>query len=261
MKLYHYTDLNGLKGIVESQSLWATSLLFLNDSEELKHGMQCIRNALPKFNGDMPSTYIDNVIKAMDRYGDKLSKNVYNISFCQEPELLSQWRGYSNTHGVCLEFDLDNLLNTLDFECCNAFHSEVIYCSRGEPLKAETELKNFFDDIRRGGELSRNHASKFASQATPFFKNDSFSEEKEYRLVVYPHVGFQDVRFRTSKNGLIPYIELKTKQQRGQKIPIDKVTIAPSSNAEFMRDGIRFFLDYHFYKSTKVEASLTPYRG
>ena len=24
MKIYHYTDLNGLKGIIESGSLWAT---------------------------------------------------------------------------------------------------------------------------------------------------------------------------------------------------------------------------------------------
>ncbi len=29
MKIYHYTDLNGLKGIIESGSLWATHFSFL----------------------------------------------------------------------------------------------------------------------------------------------------------------------------------------------------------------------------------------
>lgn len=46
MKIYHYTDLNGLKGIIESGSLWATHFSFLNDSNELTHGMNCLENAL-----------------------------------------------------------------------------------------------------------------------------------------------------------------------------------------------------------------------
>ncbi len=46
MKIYHYTDLNGLKGITESGSLWATHFSFLNDSNELIHGMNCLENAL-----------------------------------------------------------------------------------------------------------------------------------------------------------------------------------------------------------------------
>ncbi|MFO1205708.1 MAG: hypothetical protein U1E63_08295 [Burkholderiales bacterium] len=32
--LYHYTTAEGLKGIVESQQLWATNIAYLNDAEE-----------------------------------------------------------------------------------------------------------------------------------------------------------------------------------------------------------------------------------
>lgn len=32
--LYHYTSLSGLKGIVETGKIWATNILYLNDSEE-----------------------------------------------------------------------------------------------------------------------------------------------------------------------------------------------------------------------------------
>lgn len=35
--LFHYTDFNGLKGIVENREIWATHTGFLNDLSELHH--------------------------------------------------------------------------------------------------------------------------------------------------------------------------------------------------------------------------------
>nr|WP_235843329.1 hypothetical protein [Enterobacter huaxiensis] len=59
MKIYHYTDLNGLKGIIESGSLWATHFSFLNDSNELTHGMNCLENALQYLRDDFnPKTLV-----------------------------------------------------------------------------------------------------------------------------------------------------------------------------------------------------------
>ncbi len=42
-ELYHYTGIHGLKGIVESQTLWATHYKYLNDAEEIRH----FRDRLP----------------------------------------------------------------------------------------------------------------------------------------------------------------------------------------------------------------------
>lgn len=36
-ELFHYTDINGLKGILGTQTLWATHYAYLNDSQEIKH--------------------------------------------------------------------------------------------------------------------------------------------------------------------------------------------------------------------------------
>ena len=33
--LYHYTTMDGLKGIIASKSLWATKIQYLNDASEL----------------------------------------------------------------------------------------------------------------------------------------------------------------------------------------------------------------------------------
>ena len=40
--LYHYTSLEGLRGIVDSRTLWATDIRYLNDAQELHHFGQLV---------------------------------------------------------------------------------------------------------------------------------------------------------------------------------------------------------------------------
>lgn len=40
--VWHYTDVQGFKGIVESEGLWATNADFLNDPTELKYGVELL---------------------------------------------------------------------------------------------------------------------------------------------------------------------------------------------------------------------------
>ncbi|GAF99954.1 unnamed protein product, partial [marine sediment metagenome] len=35
--VYHYTSLEGLIGIINSQRIWATDILYLNDASEFKY--------------------------------------------------------------------------------------------------------------------------------------------------------------------------------------------------------------------------------
>ena len=44
--LFHYTDSKGFLGILESNTLWATSARYLNDSSEYTYGMKLIADAL-----------------------------------------------------------------------------------------------------------------------------------------------------------------------------------------------------------------------
>jgi hypothetical protein len=37
--LYHYTDVHGSKGIIDSQALWATNIYYLNDSQEFDYAI------------------------------------------------------------------------------------------------------------------------------------------------------------------------------------------------------------------------------
>ena len=44
--LYHYTDADGLKGIVENEEIWLTSVLHLNDPSEVNYGIDAARQDL-----------------------------------------------------------------------------------------------------------------------------------------------------------------------------------------------------------------------
>ena len=44
--ILHYTTLEGLKGILESGSLWASDIRFLNDIQEFKSGKKTFRDHL-----------------------------------------------------------------------------------------------------------------------------------------------------------------------------------------------------------------------
>jgi len=49
--LYHYTTVTGLKGIVESQSLWASDVRYMNDSAELKYIISLLKDCSESFQG------------------------------------------------------------------------------------------------------------------------------------------------------------------------------------------------------------------
>lgn len=54
MKIYHYTGLNGLRSIIESDSLWTTHFSFLNDNNELIHDINSLENALQYLRNNFP---------------------------------------------------------------------------------------------------------------------------------------------------------------------------------------------------------------
>lgn len=69
MAIFHYTDLFGLKGILDSNSLWATNIYFLNDKEESNHGCECFRNTIKIVDDNIiPKDKKTILLKSLDMY-------------------------------------------------------------------------------------------------------------------------------------------------------------------------------------------------
>ena len=262
MKIYHYTDLNGLKGIIESGSLWATHFSFLNDSNELTHGMNCLENALQYLREDFNPKTLKFIEQALTHFRMHRAAHVYNLSFCLEPDLLSQWRGYGSSQGVCLEFDDDELVASLKLTQNQVFKNRVIYTKENSTVEARNEILAFFNAPKVQSAISQDamyelgYAAELAHSLPPFFKNDGFKEEQEFRMVILPDRPFEGVNFRVSNNGLVPYLILEAKE----KLPLKSIRIGPRSNRSMMMEGISFLLQNKGYTSTQILFTETPFR-
>lgn len=160
--LHHYTDINGLTGILESQSLWATHYKALNDFSEIEH----IRPRLESLTYQLVNELMRHAAREslkyrrfLDRNGglhkcsrqeartiiqvlyqitfEGMNKNggfaePYVVSFCahsghskyvKQNGLLSQWRGYGSDGGYALVFDTKSLWVTLKADLDRHFYA------------------------------------------------------------------------------------------------------------------------------------------
>ena len=142
-ELFHYTGINGLQGILESQSLWATHSSFLNDTTEIEAFKKILPDILrpamiktvdriqKKPNGQAliePHGGIDGAVQFLSSTINDIlydvfrnhHEDIYIASFCTHKNdeenqhgSLSQWRGYGQDGGYAIVFDgklLDNFL-------------------------------------------------------------------------------------------------------------------------------------------------------
>lgn len=154
-ELFHYTDFNGLSGILESQQLWATHYEHLNDTTEVNHMKEYLVEILAEIFGRAVGEIRKNSL-ALDlrirRFGGLLSvvrhearsfvESMYQVGFTGRPDaaplsppficsfcshasdnpyekehgLLSQWRSYGGQDGYALVFDSAELSKLLQRE-------------------------------------------------------------------------------------------------------------------------------------------------
>jgi hypothetical protein len=142
--LWHYTPYGGLKGILESQELWATNVRYLNDEEEIKgffdrrfpiilqEGIEAGilqmeeteegRKKLQSYGGAAKvRSSASEINSRMRTYVDE--HEIFVTSFCYtmpgadyEDGLLSQWRGYGSDGGYALIFETNDLHKLLQRE-------------------------------------------------------------------------------------------------------------------------------------------------
>lgn len=266
MAIFHYTDLNGLKGIIENNSLWATNINFLNDREEFHHGYKCFLNSLEYIG---PPYYLPEMRKTIEEmlthFISQQGRHIYTISFCSVADQLSQWRGYGREQGICIEFDEAMLSSVLKHHNYDMSCGEVIYTKENSTLEAKDEINRLIDvngpgsiDYRKDSFERSIYIYHVIRKTIPFFKHKGFIEEREYRFAFTASNQVPDVKFRVSRGGYVPYIILKPLD--GIKLPIKKIIIGPSKNVQDVDAGIRFFLKHYGCDSIEIEHSKVPYR-
>lgn len=292
--LYHYTSLDAFKGIIESGMLWATHIAYMNDASEYLHAVKAageISGCLAKQETNEVLKYFYEFIEpiltpsqiTMDDY-----PSIFISCFSEAKNDLSQWRAYSKgSGGVALGFNSKSVHENVTG---GAWLIPVIY----DVEKQEKLIREF---LQVSANVFAKHLSQvqdnreqfvedwyltwrsFSSQLTPFVKNSSFQQEKEWRIIMPIESTEQDyVSYRSSKFSLIPFIKLKLGHQessRGEntscgtaddvkKIPmlsIEKIIVGPNSAIDRCCYSVKCILERYGYSDVEISASDIPYRG
>lgn len=198
--LYHYTSATGLTGILESQSLWASDVRFMNDASEFVYASDLIKQTVREVLDPIADERLRPLIQGMDNFA-----TAFEIGFlrpfcaclCEEGDLLSQWRGYTRD-ALGYSLGLDLVRRRLQITPSEAFLRKVVYDKERQHAWIQritqtwlNSAQNWLDSI----EYSR--ISPFVIQSTLkttleeallelylCFKNPAFQEEKEWRLIM-----------------------------------------------------------------------------
>lgn len=259
--LSHYTNLAGLIGIIESNQFWASNVAFLNDREELVHGIKCARRALNQILEDRKlvnwQSAIQYVVKEVE---SGRMPNTYATCFCERSDLLSQWRSYGgNEQGVCLVFDRAGLGNLITGR--RSFLAPVQYGL----ISGKTHLRKDLQErlliigeealTSMGENEKRGKVYDALSELIPRFKHKGFEGELEWRLAVQHRTLRSSVRFRANRNVVVPYITLG----REELLPLKRIRIGPGHDIELTQRSVVQFLDAKGY-NVPVLTSTVPFR-
>jgi hypothetical protein len=271
-ELYHYTDAQGLLGILKNKKFWATDINFLNDAMELKYA------------SDLINTIIDAKISANNNEALKeflghsktflmlqsSSMNAYVTCLCEKGNLLSQWRAYGASGAGYSIGVISESLKGKDREGPGAPVIEtrlrkIIYTKDVQERLVMETIDRFCDlflrmleetDEDRKRSVTNDFANYLPAELSEYlycFKSPVFEEEQEWRVIhtvlnYHPYDEIDDtLKFRASGGNVIPYIELDftppTQPFVARGYPISSVTFGPSLHPDLTKRSLYVLFD------------------
>jgi hypothetical protein len=278
-RLYHYTSLDGLLGILGKRAIWATNAICLNDMSELSYINMVISDVATElskqFKGRAATAFLEVIVGGLELTRDR---EVYVSCFCECGDQLSQWRGYSPARGgYAIGFQTGPMHTGTGYRLRRVEYDEH---KQAASVRCVLEfiaawLEGFGHDCSEGrlnylviGALL--DAAYVLHEAAFCFKHPGFAEEKEWRLVHLverrEHLCNTPLLFRRDAHGVVPYVELQPNgQQPGTAVdsllPIEELVVGPNPQPSLAQEVARCLLAGHgFPLEVIVRGSTIPLR-
>jgi len=267
-QISHYTTLHGFRSIIESEVIWATNVMYLNDSKEYFHAFDVFRVALERFSQqpDLDNEdgryFLSECKSCIDGIDEIGAEQHFILSLSENLDQLSQWRAYGS---IGIVFNVDRLRESF-FEK-SAPVSEFDYCKYNEASLDEeifTKLLKLYDafsleKLKKGKGCIHSLIVDFQLylyDVAAFYKHGGFHEECEVRVSCFSEKR-QDLKFRSTDSYLVPYIEVPFDLKS-----IDSIMIGPCVDPARTEKSIKMFLDQKFSgRPPAVLKSKSPYRN
>lgn len=252
--LYHYTTFKGLLGIVQSGVLWASDIRYMNDSAELKHTANLIRQEITQriANGSSRATLLNQFI---DWVTHRITNGhmLFAASFRSNGNLLSQWRGYSSIgKGVSLGFGAQHIRRcSLDqsFQIGKCVYDpdlqqdhirQVVDAVENIADEHDIQPASTREDYHRVFEVIESDLLRIAA----ILKHPSFKEEEEWRVISPVITDHQQsaVKFREGTSMLVPYLEFNLQCTYTDPLSLDHIFLGPTMNINQSMNSLTMYL-------------------
>lgn len=274
--LFHYTTPIGLLEISTSRKIWATDIRYFNDPKEFQHALDITHSIIEDFykvNDDpkrLEGLDYDFIEYLRINLGKKWNPEVYVVSFTEEGDLLSQWRGYCPKGGFSIGFHFDFLsqiakIHDSDLLTCvydpkikKQIVEEFLVLHNKKYVEAKDGTKQYNSD-----QLARTITNEFIISLyaiAPMLKHESFKEEKEWRIVSSRLRIQPEIKFRANESKIIPYIEISL-CQGGEEVNFKSIYCGPDSNNQLSKKAVMQLLKKNRLPEHAFKLSKTPYRS
>lgn len=284
--LYHYTNAQGLLGMLQSNRIWATNSRFTNDPTEIAYATRLVRKVLeselPEGDARWLKSLKDRVNNILSEY-DEHAK-IYIACFCTHGDLLSQWRGYGAVGGGYALGFIGKHIGSEEirsFEKPEPILRKVIYDRSTQKRLVSDWLKGL---VRLEQALQKHYRQQgvqqliyqlkvsfemFLYEYMICFKDPAYSEEQEWRIIQYGRSFGREVvkaSFRSGRANIVPYTELDFSPAKGPyrgKLPVRLIYYGPTLEPGVTERSLRLLREAFGYNegNLTIQRSGVPFNG
>lgn len=283
--LYHYSGIESLMGMLETNNIWMSKGTFLNDSNELIYIAEILEAVLEKIEQRIISIYgrgqkIEEIVNLISVNLTEMKKKfqedihvddfeAFIFSLTRNKDSLALWYNYAKGDGYNIGFSSAEMLRRMSEFAeriknqYNFVYGQVVY----EKAEQETLLIEFILDIvdhllRENIRLNSsevedvlaNHFFSIITTCSVFFKNEAFKSEEEFRIAFPKRISAikekdkLELLFRSQNGIVIPFIMVDFYS----KLPISEVTIGPKNNIDVAKSGMEQYLKSKGYNLDEI---------
>ena len=286
--IFHYTNLDAFKSIIEKGEIWFTRIDCLNDFSEYIYYREILKKSREEFilergikhQYDLTfiNRYVDNVlIKIRDDY----YKKTFTFSLSNNGDSIPMWNYYSEKSGIAIGFDKMLLFIELGKRIAQRF--TLLQCDiEYNVVKQIDIIKSKFDEILKTAndpELFHDKdISKTVNKAkivlgdmwidSYIFKEKSFEYENEYRIALFK-LGInndnnnisEEPQYIVTGHNIKPIIKIKVAENWNDIIT--NIVISPYNESKNIVENVHDFLNSNNIniEESKIIKSKCPVRN
>jgi hypothetical protein len=288
--LFHYTDSDGLLGIITCGTFWASHINRINGSKEIEYCWRMVQDSLLElFHSDQyaaetknlffsftnpekePNSFAEHNEKEFNPFYSR-QQEIFAISFHEENSLPNQWGHYTanatNGDPFCLTLH-KQIFSEQILKRNLVFLDKVIYDPHLQQKILTQVVKETFrllDDFIRNcqpnkyekvlaGKECRNFVYQQLARYLPAFKPADREEEVEWRLLIIRNRSqLPEIWFRSLKGQITPYLEFNfgVEGKNGKIIPLNEIYCSPARHLNINQKIIELLLMKYAYKDVSI---------